>query len=263
MSAPVFLSEDMASIQSELLGAYLSSGGTTPAPASTEQLMLNACAYSIYRNNVQINDAIRQNFVAFARGAMLDYLGELTGAYRLDGEIDDALRQRIPLRLEAHASGGTAGYYRYQALSASSDVLDATVENNGAGNVLISLLSATDATLNDDLALVTAKINADDVRSLCDTVTVQPANSVPFSVLAAVKPIAGHLTTEVELTLTNAITQLNAQWRKLGQDIIPSQITATIMATGMVERVELAIPLFVEVNSSSYPQLSGVNLTWL
>jgi phage-related baseplate assembly protein len=225
--------------------------------------MLNACAFSIYRNNVQINDAIRQNFVAFARGAMLDYLGELTGTSRLDGESDDAYRVRIPLRLEAHAAGGTAGYYRYQALSASPDVLDVSVVNNGAGNVLISLLSKTDTTINDDLLLVSAKVNSDEVRSLCDTITVQPANAIYFSITASIKPIAGYLIADVDVTITNAITQLNAKWRKLGQDIIPSQITAAIMATGMVERVELASPVFIEVNNSSYPVLSEVNLTWL
>lgn len=263
MSTPIFLSEDITAIQADLLAAYLANGGTMPAAASTEQLMLNTCAYSIYRNNLLVNDAIRQNFVAFARGVMLDYLGELTGVVRLDGENDDAYRARIPLRLEAHAAGGTAGYYRYQAMSVSSDISDVAVLNEGAGNVHIYLLSQTDATQDDDLALVRAFLTSDDVRSLCDHLTISIANPVHYTVAASLSLANGVTATIAESAIQSALSVLNNQWRSLGKAIVPSQIITAITATGVVSRVELTTPEFIQVGANEYPLMAEAVISWL
>jgi phage-related baseplate assembly protein len=262
MNEPTFLSEDITLIKNELLNAYLSSGGSTPASASTEQLMLNACAYSIYRNNVQINDAIRQNFVAFARGAMLDYLAEPLGVTRLDGETDDDFRTRVPLRLEAHAAGGTAGFYRFKAFSASEDLLDVSVINGGGGAVNITLLSKTDATTSDDLALVTAAIMAEDGHALNDTIHINSATPVDYAVHLTLQPKAGYLPLDVKNAITTAITSLNAQWRKLGTNINPSAITQAAMNTGMVEFITEQSPAYIDVPPTAYPQLTEVTVSW-
>lgn len=53
------------------------------APADLEMLLINGLAYRELLLRAGINDAARQNLVAFARGYALELLGELVGVYRL------------------------------------------------------------------------------------------------------------------------------------------------------------------------------------
>lgn len=53
------------------------------APGDLEMLFINGLAYRELLCRTGINDAARQNLVAFARGYALELLGELVGVYRL------------------------------------------------------------------------------------------------------------------------------------------------------------------------------------
>jgi phage-related baseplate assembly protein len=80
---PVFLSEDSAEIVREMVAAYETETGRTVQPADIERLIINAVAYREQLLRTAINDAARQNLVAYARFPMLDYLGQLVGVTRL------------------------------------------------------------------------------------------------------------------------------------------------------------------------------------
>jgi phage-related baseplate assembly protein len=239
---------------------YLASKGVSITPASTEQLTLNAALYALLLANIQTNYALNQNFLAYAQNVSLDNLGSLVNCNRLDGENDEAYRARIPLSLKALSAGGTADYYKYHALASSGDIIDATAVMMVAGMVQVTILSATDATSVDDLLLATASLTSDSVRSLCDTVLVQNAIAVNYSVAAKITPQVGVLFSDAQAACVTAITALNASWRKLGQSIVPSQIIDACHKTGMVSRVELTTPAFLAVGKSAYPNVSTITV---
>lgn len=260
MSQPIFVSEDLTEITEQLLSDFSRiTNLPMPEPASTDRLRINAMAYSIWRNNLQINDAIRQNFVAFARGAMLDYLGEQTGTQRLEGEIDDAYRRRLPLRLESFATGATADYYRYHVMSSSADIIDVNVSSPSPGKVIITILSATDTTSDDDLVLAYAAINQENVVALTDMVNVVKAQPIEFNPVLAIEPAPMIAISEAQEKVMQAIyTQLQA-WRKLGQDFIPSVLIDVAHNTGAISRIEIDTA-YQPLNNHEFPVLASIQV---
>lgn len=81
-----FVDEDVATIVAELVAAYEAESGKPLFPGQVEQLFINLLAYRESLARAAINDAARQNLLAFARAPMLDYLGELVGVSRLPAE---------------------------------------------------------------------------------------------------------------------------------------------------------------------------------
>jgi phage-related baseplate assembly protein len=65
-----------------MIAQYETDTGKVLQPAQVERLVINMVAYRemVIRNAIQ--DAAKQNLVAFARAPMLDYLGELVGVTR-------------------------------------------------------------------------------------------------------------------------------------------------------------------------------------
>ncbi|PHV00156.1 baseplate assembly protein [Iodobacter sp. BJB302] len=80
---PKVIDDDSQAITAELIAAYEAMTGKTLYPAQVERLLIDLVAYRETLLRSAMNDAARQNLVAFARAPMLDYLGELVGVYRL------------------------------------------------------------------------------------------------------------------------------------------------------------------------------------
>ncbi|WP_296639314.1 baseplate J/gp47 family protein [Roseinatronobacter sp.] len=102
--------------------------------------VLQAAAYFRLLDRARVNDAARAVLLAHATGADLDNLAALLGVSRLvvaPGDLiaapptapvmesDMRFRARVQLSLQAFSSSGSAGAYRYWAITASADVLDA------------------------------------------------------------------------------------------------------------------------------------------
>lgn len=84
--APIFLETDMEAIRAEIVALYEDLTGKPLNPAQVENLVLNVLAYRETKLRGELQDAITLNLLEFSRGIILDYLGELTGAYRLAAE---------------------------------------------------------------------------------------------------------------------------------------------------------------------------------
>ncbi|MDH0894347.1 MULTISPECIES: baseplate J/gp47 family protein [unclassified Pseudomonas] len=95
---PVFIEADAAAITAEMIAAYERMTGRTLFPAQVERLLVDLAAYRETLVRIGINDAARQNLVAFARAPMLDYLGELVDTHRLPAQPS---RTTIRLTFEA------------------------------------------------------------------------------------------------------------------------------------------------------------------
>lgn len=83
LTEPDFIERDADTITAEMIAKYEADTGKTLYPAQAERLLIDLWAYREMLVRVAVQEAAKQNLVAFAREPMIDYLGELVGVYRL------------------------------------------------------------------------------------------------------------------------------------------------------------------------------------
>lgn len=83
---PNFIERDPQIITAEIVAQYELLSGKTLYPAQVESLLINVIAYRETLVRIGIQEAAKQNLVAYARAPMLDYLGELVGVTRLPAQ---------------------------------------------------------------------------------------------------------------------------------------------------------------------------------
>jgi phage-related baseplate assembly protein len=219
-------------------------------------MLLQVCAYREFLLRARVNDAARAVMPAFAVGADLDHLAALIGIERrlitpanpqagtpAVYETDDEFRRRMVLAPEGYSVAGPAGAYIFHALSADTDVLDATATSPAAGEVLVTVLArAGDGTASAGLlATIDTHLSDDTRRPLTDKVTVASAGIVPFSIAATVTTYAGP---DASIVLAEARSRLDAylaRCRRIGLDVTRSGIFGALHLEG-VHNVALAQP---------------------
>ncbi|MEW5885467.1 MAG: baseplate J/gp47 family protein [Pseudomonadota bacterium] len=242
-AAPLrLLEDDPQAISAELVRAFEAASGKTLYPAQVERLFVDLIAYRETLLRGLINDVARQNLVAYARAPMLDYLGELVGVARLEGEGDERLRERIRLAPEAFSTAGPRLGYRHAALSASVHIIDAAVDSPAPGWVRIHPLADTGLPSAELLDAVLAAASAEDVRPLCDQVEVRAPLDMPQRIEAELtlwrRADAAATLALAQAALERYCTELASA---LGRDVVRSQIIAALSVPG-VYRVELVAP---------------------
>lgn len=85
MTEPDFITRDPAALTAELISGWEAMTGKTLYPAQVERLLIDLIGYRESLVRIGIQEAAKQNLVAFARYPMLDYLGDLVGTTRLAG----------------------------------------------------------------------------------------------------------------------------------------------------------------------------------
>jgi phage-related baseplate assembly protein len=80
---PEFIKIDPGALEAELIARYEQKSGKTLYPAQIERLYIDQIAYAVSRLQMSIQHAGEQLLVRFARGPILDYLGELVATPRL------------------------------------------------------------------------------------------------------------------------------------------------------------------------------------
>ena len=83
---PVFVESNYDEIINELISLWEQATGETLQPAQVERLILNVIAYRENVLKLAINEAAKQNLLAFAKGEKLDHLGALLGVQRLPAQ---------------------------------------------------------------------------------------------------------------------------------------------------------------------------------
>ena len=221
-------------------------------------ILLQENAYREALLRQHINDAARAVMLASAAGADLTHLGALFGVARqvitpADAtanpptpavfESDASLRARIQLAPESYTSCGTFEAYRFHALAARADVLDAAVLRPEPGTVRIVVLSAEgDGTPSAaQLADMLKKLQARDLRSVNDTVEVVPASVRPYSVTATLTLYPGPAAQPVIDQAQDALLAYAHATHRLGYDVSLSGIFAALHQPG-VQRVTVTTP---------------------
>ncbi|MDF0606617.1 baseplate J/gp47 family protein [Neisseriaceae bacterium TC5R-5] len=112
---PQFIERDPATITAQLVAQYEQLSGKTLYPAQAERLLIDVIAYRETLLRIGIQEAAKQNLLAFARAPMLDYLGELLGVTRLPAQaakttlqfsIETALATDFLIPLGSRVEGG-------------------------------------------------------------------------------------------------------------------------------------------------------------
>jgi len=80
---PSFIDRDPTQITAELIETYEQMTGRTLQPAQVERVLIDLIAYRESLVRIAVQEAAKQNLLAYAVFPMLDYLGELVGVTRL------------------------------------------------------------------------------------------------------------------------------------------------------------------------------------
>ncbi len=240
--------------------------------------VLQVAAYRELLLRQRINDVSRRRLLAFAEGADLDHLAAFYGVQRLLVDAGDAtaippvaptyesdavFRQRVRDRIMGSSAAGTAGWYRYHAMTADASIRDVAVDAPAGGTVRVSVLAntATGAPTAEALAAVADVVLSPSVRALCHAVQVVAAEVVTVDVTAHLTlqpsaPIAR--IGELEATLRAAFAQACG----LGWDVTESWLIARLQVAD-VHSVELVAPgATVAIGPNQCAALGTVQLTY-
>jgi len=259
---PSFIDRDPVAITAELKASWEATTGKTLYPGQVESLLIDLIAYRETLVRIGVQEAAKQNLVAYASAPMLDYLGELVGVYRIDGETDDQLRDRIKLAPESFSVAGSRGSYVYHAKSASSDIVDVAVLSPSPGIVNIYPLSINGLPDQALLDAVYATCTAEDVRPLTDYVQVLQPVATAYSIAVTVEtyqwPDQSLVQQQVLAALTALATPASGM---MGKDITTSSIIAAATVDG-VYRVTVTSPSAdVIVPPEGYANCSDITVT--
>lgn len=220
--------------------------------------VLQVCAYREVLLRARVNDAAKGTMLAYASGSDLDNLAALFGVERLvleagdplalppvpaTMEADADLRRRTQLSLEGFSTAGPRGAYEFHALR-DGRVKDVSVTSPTPGTVLVTVLARTgDGTATAPLVnAVSALLNAEDVRPLCDTVIVQSAAILTYAVTASITVDQGPDPAVVRADAEARLDAYVAASHAMGRAIRLSGIDAALHTAG-VSRVTLTAPL--------------------
>ena len=177
-----------------------------------------------------------------------------------DLENDEAYRARLLLS-PARWGGGTASGYRLAALTANTEVADAlAVQGEQQGDIKIYILAKNGRAPEPLRALVERRCNADDVRLIGDSVSVDHAEAKPYHIRATIKVRSNQDPAEIQ-DKVQALAHAYAAEKsaRLGADVTPTQV---LLALSPVKEalytVELHEPSeIIEIGASEWAQLDG------
>lgn len=239
--------------------------------------LLEVCAFRELLLRQRINDAARARMLAYATEKDLEQIAANYNEERrmIDPgnpnvippvlptyESDDVLRQRCLLAMEGLSNAGTVGSYTYHAIKADARVKDASVISPQPGSVAIYVLSIDgNGTPSADIQqAVQAAVGSDDIRALCDTVSVLAATVVEYAVDATLIVYPGPDAGVVRQACIDACQQYVTEHHKLGHDITRSGLFAALHQPG-VQNVILNSPAQdLVIGSDQAAYCTGMNV---
>ncbi len=159
-----------------------------PLDSDPYQLMLQAFAYRELHLRQAFNNKFKSQLLLYSEGSDLDLLAaDEYQLARLDGEEDDAFRERILRSLDGYSTAGSIESYEYHAYSVSSDITDVKAYSPAKGVVHVVIASSTIDIDNELKAQVDIRLNEDKVRPLTDTVNVVISEVLTPEIVATVE----------------------------------------------------------------------------
>lgn len=186
-----------------------------------------------------------------------------TSAGGAEAETDDAFYDRMRESMESFSTAGPSGAYVFHAKTASPLVSDvaALSPTPGVADIRV-LLKDGELPTEEVLQQIETALSAEQVRPLCDLVTVSAPDGVPFNIDVTYfipKPSqnsAAVIMADVEKAVAEYIAW---QTEKMGRDINPSFLVSLMMKTG-VKRVEIREPEYTAISESMVAVLNQSNV---
>lgn len=207
------------------------------------KITVEAEAFRELMIRARVNDAALANLLAFATGADLDHLAAFYDVVRLDGEQDDALRDRTVLEIKARSPGGSEYWYEAAARRADVRIRSAKAYREAFWPIIhVAVLSRENNGIPDQAMLdaVSEVVLKGNVRLLNDKVVIDAAATTTTDIEQNVWLLPSAPTTDME----PLATALRAAWDKetgIGFDLVPSWIKSRLHLPG-VYRVEPVFP---------------------
>lgn len=239
-----------------------------------------AYAYRSALDSQQFNERARGLLLALATGSDLDHIGALpffnvtrlviqaaddtaNPPIPLIMESDADFRSRIQLSLDGSSAAGPAAAYEFNARSADAQVRDAKASSPTPGHVVVHVLAREgDGTPSAAvLQAVDDRLQDDDVRQLCSTVEVQPAQILTYSLEARLTLLPGPDQAVVVAAAQAAIEARVAELHAMGRDITLSALTGPLDQPGVQEVVLVSPAARIEVDDHQAAYCTGITLT--
>lgn len=231
LAEPNFIDRDADVITAQLVAKYEQLSGKPLYPAQADRLMIDVIAYREMLIRSAINEAAKQNLVAFANGVMLDYLGDFFSVVRLENETDEQLRRRIRLAPESYATTGSRQAYIFHALSTDASIIDCDAVRGASGKIFIYILTASGVVSPELIQAVFDNTSDEKKRPLSDLVEVIAGESLEANLNIEITPLASANPQSVLTAATEKANSYAARLKtKLGQDVVPSQIISELSA---------------------------------
>lgn len=220
------------------------------------QAVLQVIAYRALVHEARQNDVARAAYLATASGSDLDNLVAEYGVSRLvivpadlDAvppvpavvESDAELRYRAQIALESFSTAGPRGAYEYHALTADARVLNVGVSSPAPGQVRVVVLARDGIPSAEVINNVSAALNAEEIRPLCDTVSVVPAGLASYNITAVLDVPTGPGSEAVLADAEAAVLAYTEEQRRVGATVHRSALFAALHRPG-VESVNLIEP---------------------
>ena len=206
-------------------------------------ILLQAATYEELLMRQRLNEAVRGQFLPFATGTDIDYLGGFHKLSRMVGESDDRYLTRIVLKTSAGDLGGSEPHYKLIAMTADLRVADAKPYRIGRDPTIHVAIISTDNNGVPDaelLAVVDAALQSPAARLTNDTILVGPAARAVTDVHARVWLLPDATITVIE----EMRAQLIEAWSEimlLGRDVNDTWLKAKLYHAG-VHRIEIVSP---------------------
>lgn len=259
---PNFIERNVQNVTHTLIAEYERLAGKPLYPAQADRVFIDVIAYREMLIRNAINEAGKQNLIAFANGVMLDYLGDFFGVARLDGETDTQLRTRIRLAPESYATTGSRQAYIYHTLSTSSEIIDAQAVRGDNGNIYLYVHTAAGTASQALLDAVLVNTSDEKKRPLSDRVHVSSSIAKDFALTVKISPLA---TANAQSILATAISKANAYVAalktKLGKDVVPSQIIDALSGDGVWQVQVVSPSAAIIVTPYEWANCTAVNVS--
>lgn len=186
-------------------------------------------------HNGILPDSITEPFDSLPDGVTVTNVSYSSGG--ADAEETERFRERVKLA-QSRPGAGSPTQYRYLAMSADVNVIDVSVAVIAPGRVRIAILTPQGDDPAEILSAVNKAINRSDVKPTTDNVDVVAASGFPVSVFIAVTPRKKSIVSAVQSSSESAVLG-HARFiaRKLGYDVVASEIETLIQSTGGIKRV--------------------------
>ena len=238
------LTDETSTYEAILLEDVVISAGTTKGTGSVELQL------EIANSDVKTEVITTSLPFVISASSTVDFL---SGS---DPESDENFRERILLSMADKSTAGSEETYKSFTFNADERIEDVAVLSSTPGTVEVYYYSAVADQLMQ--TRVEETLNAKEVRPLTDTVVINTASEVSFTITADLKIFDGQETATIYSAAMDSLNSL----KKIGTDITLSEINDFLKVPGVKEAVISFPGENVSISTNEIGICSGTTITY-